>query len=261
MRVGIFQCAGGGQSPEQRFEKLAAHLKDQSLDLVVCPELFISGYNVGNKLIEYADRKDGKWSERFADLAKETNTAIIYGYPEQDDGQIYNSALCMEASGEIIANHRKLMLPPGFEENYFVTGNGITLFELGGMRFAILICYDVEYPESVRHMAQAGAQVVIVPTALGGDWGVVSEKLVPVRAFENGVWVVYANHTGEEDGHSYYGGSCIATPQGEDAARAGSEECLIAAMIDAEAVQSAQDQLPYLGGATQLLEKLGSADR
>ncbi|MBX2883822.1 MAG: carbon-nitrogen hydrolase family protein [Granulosicoccus sp.] len=260
MRVGIFQCEGGDHTPEQRFEKLTAHLKDLSLDLMVCPELFISGYNVGDKLIERAEEKDGRWSKRFAALAKETNTAFIYGYPEQAADQIYNSALCVNASGEIVANHRKLMLPPGFEADYFVAGDQTTLFELGGVHFAILICYDVEYPESVRHLAQCGAQVVIVPTALGGSWGVVSEKLVPARAFENGVWMVYANHTGEENGHSYFGGSCIANPKGEDAARAGSKECVISATIDIEAVKGAQDQLLYLEGSSQLLEKLQKAD-
>jgi predicted amidohydrolase len=105
-------------------------------------------------------------------------------------------------------------------------------------------------------MALAGAQLVIVPTALASQWGVVSEKLIPTRAFENGVWVAYANHAGQENGLSYYGGSCIVTPEGIDAARADSTECVIQAKLDLDSVLAAQERLPYLQGVTDLRNKL-----
>ena len=105
-------------------------------------------------------------------------------------------------------------------------------------------------------MAQSGAQAVIVPTALGVNWGVVAEKLIPTRAFENGVWLVYANHSGIENGLKYYGGSCIVAPDGKDASRAKSKECLISSTIDTESVQDAQARLPYLKGVYELCKKL-----
>lgn len=256
MRVGIFQSAGGGLTPEDRLSKLESNLKQYDLDMIVCPELFVSGYNVGDQLVEYADSKTGSYSNRVIEMARETKTAIVYGYPEKDRGRIYNSALCVSAVGEIIANHRKLMLPPGFERDYFSSGDRATLFQVNELTCSILVCYDAEYPEAVRHMAQAGAQVVIVPTALTNNWGIVAEKLIPTRAFENGIWLVYANHSGVENELNYYGGSCIVAPDGNDAARAGSSECVIFTNIDAESVSRSQARLPYLEGALELGKKI-----
>ena len=180
----------------------------------------------------------------------------MFGYPEQHDGALYNSAACVDAKGQLIANHRKLMLPPGFESNYFAAGSQSTTFDLHGFKVAMLICYDAEYPEAVRQMALVGAHLVLVPTALASNWGVVSEKLMPTRAFENGVWVVYANHAGQENELAYYGGSCIVSPEGNDAARAGSSECVIQAQLDKNSVLAAQKRLPYLQGVPDLHNKL-----
>ena len=98
--------------------------------------------------------------------------------------------------------------------------------------------------------------MIIVPTALGADWAIVADKLIPTRAFENGVWLAYANHAGIENQLPYYGGSCIAAPNGSEAARAGVAEELIIANVDIESVQKAQARLPYLQGVKQLRSKL-----
>lgn len=256
MQVGVYQSALAGFTPGERLNKLEATIADAGLDLVVCPELFVSGYNVGNEINDLAESIDGLSAGRITQIAKATQTAIICGYPEKQNGRTYNSALCVDTQGELIANHRKLLLPPGFEGDYFEPGDQTTLFELGGLKCALLICYDVEYPESVRAVAEMGAQLVIVPTALGADWGIVADKLIPTRAFENGVWLAYANHAGIENELSYYGGSCIAAPNGSDAARAGVAESLITANVDVESVQRAQARLPYLHGVKQLRSKL-----
>ncbi|MFT5657782.1 MAG: putative amidohydrolase [Gammaproteobacteria bacterium] len=259
MRIGIYQSALAGLTPVERLAKLETTLATTDLDLVVCPELFMSGYNVGDALTTLAEPIDGSYTSGMIKLATNTRTAIVFGYPELAGTHIYNSALCVDAQGEIVANHRKLLLPPGFESDYFSSGDNTTIFELGGMKCAILVCYDVEYPEAVRAVAELGAQLVIVPTALGDGWGIVTDKLIPTRAFENGVWLVYANHAGVENGLSYYGGSCIVAPNGSDKARASSIETLISASIDIESVGKAQARLPYLHGVKQLRKKLAIA--
>ncbi len=256
MLAGIFQCAGGNLTVDERLEKLDHALKDRQLDLIVCPELFISGYDVGDTVISLAQPCTGAFGTRIAALAKTHGCAIVYGYPELDDGIRYNSAACVNARGQVIANHRKLLLPPGFESEYFQTGNTLSLFELNGVKCALLICFDVEFPESVRAVAEAGAQVVLVPTALYEDWGFVSHKLVPTRAFENGVWVLYANHAGSENESSYFGGSCIIAPDGSESARAGATETLIAAELEMKKVNAAQARLPFLKKVIELRDKI-----
>jgi len=246
MRAGIFQSEGGGLTADERLAKLATALEGGSLDLVACPELFMSGYNIGDAFTVHAEVPGGPFSLRVSEIAKASATAIVYGYPERDGDAIYNAAACIGPDGEIIANHRKLLLPPGMETDYFAPGDELTLFDLNGFHCALLICYDAEYPEAVRAAVEAGAQVVIVPTALVDKWGSVALQMMPTRAFENGVWLLYANHAGSENGADYLGASCIVQPNGQDAARAGAGEELIAAELDLAQVTAAQDRLPYL---------------
>lgn len=245
MRIGIFQCAGGGLSTRARLDKLTAAIGQESFDLVVCPELFLSGYTVGESIIELAESQSGEFAQQVAALAMTCGSAILYGYPERHGNQLFNSALCINKQGRVIANHRKLLLPPGFESDYFESGKGLTLFELNGICCAILICYDAEFPEAVRAATKAGALLVCVPTALTEQWRSVAFNMMPTRAFENGVWLAYANHAGSENGVNYLGASCIVAPDGKDYARAGHEETLISARFDAEHVAAARARLPY----------------
>jgi len=252
MRIGIFQSNVSDLTPQQRLAKLASHLTAEPIDLIVCPELFMSGYNVGKQLPTLAEAVNGQFCSLARRLAKSTQTAIIYGYPETQGQDLYNAAVCIDKHGDIIANHRKLMLPPGFESNYFQAGDKLTCFELNGIQCALLVCFDAEFPETIRAAAESGAELIIIPTALSENWGVVAEKIMPARAFENGVWVAYANHAGSEGSMRYFGGSCIVNPVGQDIARAKAEEALIIAEINLDAVKKAQARLPYLKRVKQL---------
>ena len=256
MKLSVFQCSVGGLEPEERLQRLRETIAGQQLDLVVCPELFMSGYNVGDSLVNLAQPADGDFFKAAADIAVSNNTAIIYGYPEKTEEGIFNSALCVDKTGQLIANHRKLLLPPGFELEYFQPGQNTTLFELNGVQCAMLVCYDVEYPEAVRACVEAGAELIIVPTALAEEWGIVANKVIPTRAFENGTWLIYANHAGIENGKTYLGHSCIVRPDGSDAARAESEEELILAEFNRDELLEARRRLPYLEEVSRMRDKL-----
>ncbi len=112
----------------------------------------------------------------------------------------------------------------------------------------------------MRALAQSGAELVIVPTALTKEWGVVAEKVMPARAFENGVWLIYANHAGSENGTHYLGHSCIVAPNGKDAARAGAGEQVITAKLDVESVAAAQKRIPYLKDVVDLENRLAGSE-
>ncbi|MEO3414507.1 carbon-nitrogen hydrolase family protein [Roseovarius sp. CAU 1744] len=247
MKLGIYQCIAAGRSPEARLAVLEQHLEGQELDLLVCPELFLSGYNVGRDIDRLAEPPDGPFGRKMAALAQKYRCAIAYGYPERADTGLYNSAALYDSGGLLLATHRKQLPSPGsFEEQAFGRGDGVTFADIRGWRVAMIICYEVEFPETVRQAAQGGADLVLVPTALGADWGVVAQKILPARAFENGVWLAYADHAGAENGARYYGGSRIVAPDGAAAAVAGQDEVLIIAEIDRDKVRMMQARLPYL---------------
>ena len=158
MRIGIFQCAGGGLTAERRLAGLRAAILGadpaDKPDLVLCPELFLSGYNVGADLAALAEPARGPGFERIAAIAADLGTAIVYGYPERGEDCIYNAAAFVSADGEWLANDRKqLNSPASFEEAYFTPGDRPTLLDYANLRIALLICYDVEFPEAVRNAA------------------------------------------------------------------------------------------------------------
>jgi len=248
LKVVVGQCPADIEGPNARLEWLKeklGHIRDLKADLLILPELFFTGYNVGGKISERAEEKNSPSLQHVATLAQKYQIAIHFGYAEKRNGALFNSAICYDANGEVVGHHRKLLLPPGFEGEYFDAGVDFTLFEMGGLKIATLICYDAEFPENFRQVVSAGADLVVVPTALGEQWGIVSEKLIPTRAFENGVFVCYANYSGQENGLSYFGGSCIVGPDGKDLARAGRISETIFANLDIAAVKTAQSRLPY----------------
>ena len=258
MKLGVYQCAGGGLSSDERLSRLESVIssmkydRNDHLDLVVCPELFSSGYHVGDKIVVGGEASEGPTFDRVSKMARDLETAIVYGYPEQGDNCLYNSAAFVCADGELLANHRKQLNAPGsFEADYFTPGNTDTLLTYKGFKIAILICYEVEFPESVRNASANGAQLVVVPTALGSQWDIVASRVVPTRAFENGLWLAYANHAGHENGCDYLGGSRIVAPDGRILAEAGSGETLITAEVDTSSVDAAQKRLPYLRDYTK----------
>lgn len=233
--------------PPARLDWLYKTLSDipDATDMLVLPELFLSGYNIADQVTNFSEPANGPNAQKIAALAIQHNIAIIYGFPETEADKIYNSALCIDANGAQIAKHRKLQLPPGYEGDHFTAGDTYTLFKYRGFTISILICYDAEFPETYRHVATNGAELVIVPTALGAEWGVVATRVIPTRAFENGVFTVYANQAGTEHGMDYFGGSCLIAPDGSELARAGGQPQLITAQLNRADVKSAQARLPY----------------
>lgn len=248
-RLAVFQSPSALNGPQERLTWLEASLRKISgrgVDLVLLPELFMTGYNMGSNLEAWAEASDGPFAKAVGDLAARYGTAIHYGYPERAGETIYNAAQCIGPDRCRLGGHRKLILPPGFEADHFSPGAGCALFTYRGLRIATLICFDIEFPEIARHAAVQGADLLLVPTALGSQWGWVGRTMVPTRGFENGIFLAYANHSGSENGMSYLGESFVSTPDGRELARAGAGEELLTVDIDAALVPAAQARLPYL---------------
>jgi len=113
-----------------------------------------------------AEQANGPACQKAAQIAWKTNIAILYGYPERLNTDVYNSALLIDRNGNSRANYRETHLFGSYEKKFFKPGHALIITELEGLNIGILICYDVEFPEAVRTLANAGAQLIAVPTAL-----------------------------------------------------------------------------------------------
>jgi predicted amidohydrolase len=218
MRLAALQMhavAGDRTANLFRIETAAREAAENGADLLIAPELAVTGYGAGDKISELAEPADGDLAKRLAALSRETGVALVVGFAERDGETVWNSAIYADGQRSIV--YRKSHLFGPYERKLFAPGKpAACIVEHRGMKLGMLICYDVEFPENVRCLAQAGAQAVIVPTALPASDHAefIARKLVPVRAFENQVFVAYVNHCGNDALFSYAGLSGIAAPDG-----------------------------------------------
>ena len=224
----------------------ARRAADGGAALLVTPELYMAGYNIGELVDELAEPRDGPFMRAVSDLARTCGIHIMCGYAERADGRIYNSAILFGADGACLFNYRKLHLSGAYEKATFELGDEVMTARIDGVTIAPLICYDVEFPEAVRAAARAGAQVVCVPTALREQYARLADTMIPTRAFENGFYVAYVNQAGAEGDWEYCGLSRLAGPDGRVVATAGTTEELVFAVADTDRIAAARAELPYL---------------
>ena len=166
-------------------------------------------------------------------IAAEYKIALVFGYPELVGEQVANSAVLIGPDGGILLNYRKSHLFGELDRAMFKhIGAEFPIAELHGVHIGLLICYDIEFPEPARRLAVAGADIILVPTAQMEPYEQVARFVIPARAYENQVYLAYANHSGNNDGLQYIGLSSICGPDGAVLAMAGSGEEMLYATTD-----------------------------
>ena len=235
-RVAAWQCLPGPLDVKgnlRRLDAICATAAAQRVDVLVTPEMFTSGYAITlGEVLRFAEDAGGPTETAVAEIARRHGLAVVYGHPERaPGGAAYNAATMIGPDGTVVGRHRKVQLFGDVDRGQFAA-NPVrpAAFPFGGSRVGMLICYDVEFPESVRCLTTDGARVVLVPTANMIGCEEVQEVLVRARACENNCCVVYANYCGADDVFEYNGLSMICGPRGEVLAQGGvqAEELVIA---------------------------------
>jgi 5-aminopentanamidase len=205
---------------------------DGGARIVVLPELTPSGYVFASvaEARGTAEPADGPTVTEWADLARRRDLIVIGGFAELgDDGFLYNSAVLADAGG-VRAVYRKVHLWDA-ESDFFTPGTApppVVATQFG--QIAMMICYDVEFPEWVRRPALAGADLLAVPTNWPAEPVPPGERPMVVAnvqaaAFANRMFIAAACRCGTERGVSWVGGSLIAGPDGyPQAGPAGADE-------------------------------------
>ncbi|WP_353229194.1 nitrilase-related carbon-nitrogen hydrolase [Novosphingobium sp.] len=250
LRLALWQQPGLCGQPDAMLDRLAALLASGTLaevDLLLLPELWTSGYLDADAVTAASEPADGPWQQRIAALARDHGIAIAHGYPELAQGKRYNTARLIDAQGETLWSYRKVNLWADYERALFAPGDSPSaIATLHGWRIGASICYDTEYPETVRDLALRGADLVLAPAAVGAEFALVAEAVIRVRALENGLWLAFANRSGSEHGYPFDGQSAIVGPDGVVRARATTDEALLLVTLDHAATQAARATGPYL---------------
>ncbi|MBI4516994.1 MAG: carbon-nitrogen hydrolase [Deltaproteobacteria bacterium] len=213
------------------YEEQLRAARDLCADLVVFPELSLTGYFLKDMVSTVALRLDSPEISRLRELSRQT--ALVAGLVEETpDFKFYNSAVYFEA-GEIRHVHRKVYLPTYglFDEGrYFARGDRIRSFPSKFGQLALLICEDLWHPSTIYLAALDHAVAVLCPSSspLRGisdgfpqdDNARYWESLNRTYAQTFSLFIAYANRVGFEDGVGFWGGSEIIDPSGRTLAKA-----------------------------------------
>lgn len=257
LTLALWQCPYAG-SPAQalvRLDATAAQAREQGADLLVCPEMSLTGYQIGAAgVAAFAEPADGPLAQSVAALAQHHGIAIVYGYPELNaQGKPYNAAQFIAADGQRLANYRKTHLFGDIDRAQFSPGpQAPAAFSWNGWQLGLLICYDIEFPEPARGLALRGVDAILVPTANMVAFDEVQRVLLPARALENRVFVAYANACGREGDTSYSGLSTVCGPMGEVLAQGTRDEKLVIASLARTGLRQARASSPLGDRRTDL---------
>jgi len=220
-----------GNKPEniKKIEKTVARAKKQKADLVIFPELSLTGYVLKDQLYELAEPIPGASTKIIEDIAKKAKLHLVFGMPELSEktqATLYNTAVLVGPEG-FIGKYRKMYLPTHsvFEEKrYFRGGYETAVFDTDLGKIGLIICYDIFFPEVSRLTRLKGAQVIVCISASPAVRRAFFETLTAARAIENTAFLIYVNLVGIENGLQFWGGSRLVGPQGKILAKAKYDE-------------------------------------
>jgi len=219
----------------------------QGGNLVIFPELFLCGYNLGDDAPSVSDTADGDTIRQAATIARENRIAVLFGYAERHDSQVYNSAIFIDDHGRVLGNYRKAHLFGPEEKRIFVPGDALAILDYRNFRIGLMICYDIEFPEFVRSAVLSGANLLAVPTALTPDYKQIPTTIIRARAYENQIFIAYCDRIGRERNLTYIGMSGIVGPDGRDMVRAGeNEETILSADLDYSRYERSRAENTYI---------------
>ena len=169
MKIAAYQIEASIGDFEARLVKIA-NVTEQSAsagsNVIVFPELAASGYRIGEAMAQFAKTQSELSIKKLAKIAKQHQIAIVIGLPWYENSKLYNSSVFIKPNGEIIQYHKQYLYGE-YEKNLFVKSKSPPpIIEYNGLKFGLLICFDVEFPENVRMLAQQGVDIVLVLTAL-----------------------------------------------------------------------------------------------
>lgn len=192
--------------------------RKKKADLVIFPEMNLTGYGNRDEMAGHAIAATGPEIGTLVRLATEQGLALLVGFAEKaPDGKLYASHMAITPEGRT-GVYRKLHLAPP-EVNHFSPGEWLPVFHWSGIRFGIQLCYDAHFPEISTRMAEAAADMIFIPHA--SPRGQASDKHqswmrhLPARAFDNGLFVIACNQTGDNQNGLVFPGNAVAlSPSG-----------------------------------------------
>ncbi|MCO7175484.1 carbon-nitrogen family hydrolase [Sporolactobacillus kofuensis] len=239
--------AQSAQERMKRADNLLNNLK--GYDLILLPEIWMTGYNSFDRYLEEAETLQGNFVAHYAQKAKALNAYLFAGsFVEKSGDQFYNTSLLFDREGTLIASYRKIHLfRYGSKEGDLLTrGTEPITVETEFGKVGLSTCYDLRFPEQFRKELDLGAKLFLVtsawPLARLAHWNLFNAA----RAVENQCFLVSCNCVGSNQGVVLGGHSQIVDPWGNVIATGDEHEAVVTAEIDLETVDKTREEFPQL---------------
>ncbi|BBI33258.1 carbon-nitrogen family hydrolase [Cohnella abietis] len=250
LRIALIQMNIVSGDTEANFAKLEARLEeaaaiDPKPDLIIFPEMWNTGYAL-TEINELADPDGLRTKEVIAAFCRKHKINVLAGsIAQKRENSVTNTAHVFNRNGEEVTEYSKIHLFKLMNEHlHLEPGQQLGSFNLEGIPAAVMICYDIRFPELARKLALEGAKILFVPAEWPHPRLHHWRTLLQARAIENQMYVVSCNTVGESGGTSFFGHSMIIDPWGEVLAEAAEEETILVAEIDMALVDEVRGRIP-----------------
>ena len=218
-------------------------------DLIVFPETTLSGFPTRDTIADVAEPIDGPSLTAVRNAAREARVAVAVGLAERDGSRFFNTTLLVDERGEIALRYRKTHLWAS-DVGVFEPGDRYEVCSFKGLTVGILVCYDIEFPETARAVASLGADLLIVTNGNMDPFGPVHRRAIVARAMENQMFAALVNRIGSgDDNLTFPGESALIDPLGDVVCDAGHEETVLRATLDPARLEAAREHYRYLHDA------------
>lgn len=247
MKVELAQLAGRDNATAYNLARALAAIAACAADtqLIVFPETHLMGFPSADTVAAVAEPLDGPTVTAICQAARARDLSVVIGVAENDQGRFYNTTLLITPEG-IALRYRKTHLWAS-DRGVFEPGDRYATCEWNGLRVGLLICYDIEFPESARALAQLGADLLIVTNGNMDPYGPTHRTAIMARAQENQVFALMVNRVdGGDGGLTFAGGSALVDPFGTLVYEAGREEGQCSVEMDLSLLVAARQDYRYL---------------
>ncbi|MBN2853708.1 MAG: carbon-nitrogen hydrolase [Clostridia bacterium] len=238
------------RSNEEKMEKMIVKAGKEHADIIIFPETFSTGYNfsvMGDDIYRLAEQTTRTTIPLACRLARENKIHVIIPIILKEENKLFNSAIIIDDNGVILNKYHKNHLWDE-EQKYFEYGNNdYRVYDTLFGKFGVIICYDVDFPETSRTLAMNGADIIFVPAAWATTHRHLWDVFLPSRALENTVYVAGVNLVGDHGDLHFFGDSKVFDPTGVLIEKAAEDiEELLFCDIDVEKIKENRKNFPYL---------------
>ena len=230
----------------ERIERAVLEAAKGGAELAVLPEAAVTGYAYASldEALPAARRATMVAPDRLSELAQRHRMSIICGSLEPQGSEVYNVAYILAADGRRF-QYRKTHLPFLGIDRFATPGpDAPQVYELGGLRVGVLICYDLRFPEAARVCALDGADLIALPTNWPTSVDFHPELFAPARAAENHCYLLACDRVGTERGTTFLGRSILVDYDGHRMATAGDvDEQVLIGELDPDAARATHVRL------------------